>query len=144
MNKDKKVCIIGCGVSGLSVAYLLLQQGLKVTIITKHDPRNPSKDPAFSSAYPAASVIPHSINSKNMETLFMQSRDFFTQLYKDDFPGLSINEHYELFSRQKDFPSYSKWMENFVPFYEFKNNFYPAHPVIPVLSGWKFNCFFAD
>lgn len=144
MNRDKKFCIIGCGVSGLSVAHLLLRQGREVTIITKHDPQKPSTDPAFSSAYPAASVIPHSINSENMETLFINSRDYFKHLHKEKFPGVSINEHFELFSRHTDFPAYSNWMENFTPFNNFKKKFHPNHPAIPILSGWKFNCFFAD
>ncbi len=144
MNLNNTVCIIGCGVSGLSTAYLLLEHGWDVTIISKHDPRKPSKDPAFASVYPAASIIPHSVNSDRMESLFQASQSFFKKLHVHQFPGINLNQHFELFADPRPLPAYQNLMDNFEEFEEFKTSFHPAHPQIPILSGWKFQCYFAD
>lgn len=144
MRANKRIGIIGCGVNGLSVAYLLLKKGFQVTVISKHHPFKGALDPTFASLFPAASVIPHSVSGENMEELFNTSQAYFGKLHQRAFPGLSIFEHYELFAESKEHPWYSNSMANFLPFEDFKSQFYPKHPEIKVLSGWKFDCFFAD
>lgn len=144
MDQHKKVCIIGSGVSGLSSAYLLLEQGWDVTIISKHDPKRSSKDPAFASAHPAASIIPHSVHSDRMESLFQASQSFFEKLHAHQFPGMNLNQHFELFADPHPLPSYHDLVDHFVGFEDFATGFHPMHPEIPILSGWKFQCYFAD
>ena len=144
MILHKKIGIIGCGVNGLSVAYLLQKKGYHVSVISKHHPFNDSIDPAFASLFPAASVIPHSVSGQNIEELFNTSQAFFNELHQASFPGLSVFRHYELFADPKELPWYKRSMDDFLTLKDFENDFYPTHPDIKVRSGWKFNCFFAD
>ena len=144
MKKTKNIGIIGCGISGLSVAYILLKRDFNVTLISQHHPLHSGPDPKFASLYPAASIIPHSVFGENIPDLFKMSQSIFEELYEQEFPGLSIFQHYELFNDVKELPWYKDLMQNFVEFEDFKKHFYPSHPSIPVSSGWRFNCYFAD
>lgn len=144
MIKKKTVCIIGSGVSGLSCAFILLRQGWQVTIISKDDPRSTSPDPDFASKFPAASIIPHSVYSDNLEEIFLKSKSYFQHLYDQQFPGIDIHEHFELFANEHAVEDYLLLMDNVRGFNDFKSEFYPKHPDIQVQTGWKFKCFFAD
>ncbi|MEX0844709.1 MAG: FAD-dependent oxidoreductase [Balneolaceae bacterium] len=144
MKSPKKVCVIGCGISGLSTAYILQKQGWQVSIITKDDPEKINRNPSFSSLIPAASVIPHSVFTPRRNSLFRQSQHFFKQLYDDHFPGLQINEHFEVYAEPHPVPDYAEMMNRFQMWEDFKDKFHPAHPNITIKTGWKFDCFFAD
>lgn len=144
MGKERNVGIIGCGVSGLSVAKLLQQHNYKITILSESDPRIARNDPAFSSLFPAASVIPRSVNSGEIDSIFKESLSYFNALYEQQFPGLKIHEHFELFASGKDLPGYAQYMDSFSPLEEFHNCFHPKHSRIDIQAGWKFNGYFAD
>ncbi|MEQ8524481.1 FAD-dependent oxidoreductase [Gracilimonas sp.] len=144
MKRDKNVCIIGCGISGLSVAHLLQQHNWDVTIFTEKDPRTAKPDPTFSSLFPAASVIPRSVYSENVYSIFTKSQAYFETLYKNKFPGLKLHEHFELFTMAQSLPDYTHLMKGFTPLTNFKNSFHPKHPEHEVKDGWKFSCYFAD
>ncbi len=144
MSNRRNVCVIGCGISGLSVAKLLQKHEFNVTIVSESDPRKTHNDPTFSSLFPAASVIPRSVNSGETDSLFKESLSHFNALYKQQFPGLKIHEHFELFAFQKDLPGYAKYMDAFTPLEEFRDSFHPSHSEIDIHTGWKFNCYFAD
>lgn len=144
MAKRKTVCIIGCGVSGLSTAHILQKRGWEVTLYSKDHPIETKLKPDFSSLFPAASIIPHSIYSDALHEIFMQSRQYFNHLFEQNFPGLKIHEHFELFADKRPFPEYASMMNNFQSLDDFSSCFHPFHPDIPIQSGWKFECFFAD
>ncbi|MCP9292045.1 FAD-dependent oxidoreductase [Gracilimonas sediminicola] len=144
MSKKRNVCIIGCGVSGLSVAKLLQQHNWKVTILSESDPRIARNDPTFSSLFPAASVIPRSVNSGEIDSIFKESLSHFDVLYERQFPGLKVHEHFELFAFGKDCPGYAQHMDGFSSLEEFRDSFHPTHSGITIQAGWKFNCYFCD
>ncbi|MDR9418168.1 FAD-dependent oxidoreductase [Gracilimonas sp.] len=144
MKHSKNVFVIGCGVSGLSCALLLHNKGWNVTIITKEHPEQVSKNPEFASLIPAASIIPHTLSSDISEELFAGSKAYFKKLHEQGFPGVKIDEHYELFGHYRDVPHYATQMDHFESFSTFKKGFYPHHPDIEILTGWKFDCYFAD
>ena len=144
MILTKKICVIGCGVSGLSITHLLQQHGWKVTILSEADPRNAEVNPKFGSLFPAASVIPHTVASPKMNALFIESQSFFDTLYKRQFPGLKIHEHFELFAFHQSLPDYASLVDDFTLLPDFEHSFHPKHPEIELQSGWKFNCYFAD
>jgi len=144
MGSKRNICVIGCGVSGLTTALLLEQKGWDVTIISKADPRKAQADPAFASLYPAASVIPHSVSSEGLDALFINSQNHFQKLFNEGFPGLNIHQHFELFATETSLPSYAGLMREFENFPTFRNSFHPSHPTIQIESGWRFNCFFVD
>ena len=144
MSKEKNACIIGCGISGLSVAHLLQENNWTVTIISEADPRVTNSDPTFSSLFPAASIIPHNVASEEIHTLFKESLSYYDFLYENQFPGLKVHEHFELFATDQSFPDYAELLNAFTPFQDFRNSFHPRHPEIDIRSGWRFNCYFAD
>lgn len=146
MKSDKRIAVIGSGISGLSCAYLLLMDGWNVTIYSKHNPHTIKDEPAFSSLYPAASIIPHSVYSPEKNELFEQSQYYFQQLYENNFPGLKVHEHFELFgnTQKPELPEYGKFMDDFETWPDFSRGFHPSHPSIPITGGWKFKCYFAD
>jgi hypothetical protein len=145
MINNNKVAIIGSGISGLSTAYILQKEGWEVTIISKDDPRTSPLKPDFSSLYPAASIVPHSVFSDNLLSIFKKSRDHFQYLYDLQFPGIHIYEHFELFAADNiPLPNYAPLLNDLQSWNMFEDHFYPRHPDIPVQSGWKFDCFFAD
>jgi glycine/D-amino acid oxidase-like deaminating enzyme len=144
MKEHKNIGIIGCGVSGLTVANLLIQNGYSVTLYSKYSPLINANDPTFASQYPAASIIPHSVFGHTVGSLFKYSQSYFEQLYLQDFPGLSKNKHFELFGYEQRDPWYKEFMPNFTAFNELNSEFHPRHPKIKVESGWCFECFFAD
>ncbi|MFP8488850.1 FAD-dependent oxidoreductase [Gracilimonas sp. Q87] len=144
MNKKKIICVIGAGISGLSTASLLMQLGYQVHIISKDDPRSAALNPEFSSLFPAASIIPHAVNSDELNEVFSISKNYFETLYSQRFPGVTKTKHYELFSYHKEVPDYANVMEQFRIFNEFRGEFYPEHPDHHVKSGWRFETYFAD
>lgn len=143
-SKNKKISIIGAGASGISCALILTKIGYDVTIYTKDKPFNKLVSSLFVSRYPAASIIPHSVTHPNVKTLFQNSLSFFDKLFTSEFPGLIVNKHYELFSDRKDIPFYYDQMNKFQIIDRFDRNGIPNHPEITLLSGWEFECYFAD
>lgn len=144
MNFKKDIGVIGAGVNGLSCAILLQQAGYDVTIISKDDPRANNALSDYASFFPSASIIPHSVFSESLISLFQSSLGHFKRLHQQKFTGLSINEHYELYGFQKPIPAYAHCMDNFSMFDDFKNQWHPKHPTHPARFGWSFDCFFAD
>lgn len=144
MTKNNKIAIIGAGVSGLTTAYILDDMGWNVTVISKDDPRDDILHPEFSSLYPAASIIPHSVYSNDLLEIFSLSSDYFQSLYEQRFPGVSIYQHFELFSYNQPLPDYAESLPELETWDEFKHMFHPKHPDHAIKSGWKFRGFFAD
>ncbi len=143
-SKNKKISIIGAGASGISCALILTKFGYDVTIYTKDKPFSKSVSSLFVSRYPAASIIPHSVTHPNVKTLFKSSFSYFKKLFNSDFPGLKVHKHYELFSNRKEIPFYHDQMYKFHLIERFDQIGIPKHPEITLLSGWEFECFFAD
>ncbi len=143
-NKDFPVIVIGAGVSGISVGITFLALGFPVTIYTKEKPQNNPVNPLFSSLYPAASIIPHTVFHPRLNEIFRASNSFFAQLHKKRFPGLSLHHHFELFGFHEPIPEYTKWMDNFEEFDASYSLSHPSHPSIQTQCGWMFNCYFAD
>ncbi len=138
----KRVAVIGSGISGLTTAVLLQQNGFQVSIYTKEPPLKKAKNPYFGSQFPSASVIPHSVSHPEIHKIFEMSQLLFSKLYDFSFPGLTIHEHYELFGFENTEPDYARSIPGYKALSDL--NWTPEHPDIPLKSGWKFDCFFAD
>lgn len=143
-SSEKKVIIIGGGVSGISCGYLLQKLGYKIHIYSAAELSSSIFDPTHVSLFPSASVIPHSVSHPNLLSLFKDSEQLFELLLKQSFKGLTVHKHYELFAFHKDTEEYARNMQNFklLDSSDFKK--VPHHPTIETVSGWEFNCFFAD
>lgn len=144
MKTKVKVCVLGAGVSGLSTASVLLDLDYEVHIISKEDPRTAILNPEFSSLFPAASIIPHSVNGHGLLELFESSKRQFKKLYTENYPGLEVTRHYELFSYEKVAPDYTTEMDEFQPFQTFRDRFHPKRPTHEIVSGWRYKAYFTD
>lgn len=101
-------------------------------------------DPLFSSLYPAASVIPHSVRSKNIHTLFPASLALFNAMYQHNFKNLVTHRHFELFEFPKESPAYTRHLQGFSTIADSNASPVPRRPGAPELHGWVFDCFVAE
>ena len=138
----KKVAVIGAGISGITTAVLLQQNGFEVSVYTNEHPLKEIKNPYFGSQFPSASIIPHSVFHPDLNEIFKLSQLFFSKLYEISFAGLTKHEHFELFAFEKSIDNYPSLINGFEALSDLK--WHPKHPEISIKSGWKFNCFFAD
>jgi glycine/D-amino acid oxidase-like deaminating enzyme len=141
---SKDLVIIGAGASGLTTALAFQLFGYKTKIYTK---QHPFLDPAvsdFSSYYPAASIIPHSVNHPDILDLFNDSNSIFEELFLNNFPGIEKHSHYEFFSIPQDIPDYAQCYPSFELFDEKKSDFQLSHPTLESSFGWFFDCLFSD
>lgn len=143
MNQER-IIIIGAGVSGITTGLVLQLFGYPTVIYAKNtiDNFNCKGDPAFASRYPAASIIPHTVYTDNLERLFRQSQSIFYRLRKACFKGLTLHKHFEVFEFEREQPPYLEWMFN-VRSIEQQNDL-PRRKETDKLFGWVFDCFFTD
>lgn len=136
------VAVIGAGVSGITTAIMLQYLGFQVSVYSKDSPLSSTKKSSFASQFPSASIIPHSVFHPKLDQIFSNSQNLFGILYNSAFPGIEIHEHFELFGYDAHPLNYTNQISGFKQYSEM--DWFPKHPTIPIQSGWKFNCYFAD
>lgn len=141
---NKKITVIGGGVSGITCALLLQKSGFKTEVVSKDDLLTSRSNPSLASLFPAASIIPHTVEHPELNTLFENSQAFFDHLYSENFIGLTTHLHYELFAKQESLPKYSHLLKNFKVLQPDGFSSAPFHPDIPISLGYCFNCYFTD
>lgn len=142
---QEKIIIIGGGISGITTALTLQLSGCDTTIYADRlVDDNSQPDPRFASLYPAASVIPHSVQTDRMGELFSESQKVFEILFDKGFPGMSIHRHYEIFEFEVQRPAYSRYLDNYMPINEIDPSFIPRRKNSPDLHGRAFDCFVAE
>ena len=108
------LCIIGGGISGITTGITLQLLGFETTIYTEQlvEEQTPD-DPRFASLYPAASVIPHSVQSGKLEGLFPVSQRIFKKLHEVQATGVYRHRHHEIFEQQEaSIPPYTRHLMN--------------------------------
>lgn len=145
MSED--VLIIGAGVNGITTALTLQCLGYDTQIIAEHtydDLPETASHPEFASLFPAASVIPHSVYSDRLLSLFELSQSLFFDLRKQAFPGITFHKHFEVFEFEVDPPPYLEKMLHSKLLDQLDPDAIPRHSQSPALHGWVFDCLFAD
>lgn len=137
----EKITVIGGGVSGITTALTLQLLGYETTIFARHlvDEKAPD-DPKFASLYPAASVIPHSVETDKLDSLFPVSQEIFELLLEKQLPGMQLHRHFELYEFPKENPTYAQTMNNFERIDKTKDLPIPRRPGTDKLYGWVFDC----
>jgi glycine/D-amino acid oxidase-like deaminating enzyme len=142
---NTNIIIIGGGVSGITTALTLQLMGIKTTCYADQlVDENVPPDPMFASLYPAASVIPHSVQSPKLDTLFPASLALFHALYQHNFENLVEHRHFELYEFPVEPPSYTRYLSGFSTIDESNITPIPRRPGAPELHGWVFDCFVAE
>tara|TARA_B100000575_G_scaffold288024_1_gene287335 strand:- start:15377 stop:16585 length:1209 start_codon:yes stop_codon:yes gene_type:complete len=141
----KKVAIVGAGVTGLTTAILLRLSGYDVHVFASKYPVIDHSNPFFASAFPAASIVPHSVTSPISKKLFLSSVTFYEKLFELNFSGIYRQIHYEVFSEaSKSKPVYLQWLPGYTEIPLNGNSFIPHIPHYPLSRAWKFSMFFVD
>lgn len=143
----ENITIIGGGVSGVTTALTLQLLGYETEIYTAKAAdqiTDKNAHPEFTSLFPSASVIPHSVYSDQLQNLFELSQTIFYELRKRTFPGLTIRKHFEIFESDPGQPDYCSWMPDFRPIEAADPDEVPHRSDSQNLYGWSFDCIFAD
>lgn len=140
-----KLSILGGGISGITTALTLQLLGYQTTLYTEHlvDEQAP-EDPRFASLYPAASVIPHSVQSDKTDRLFDLSNRLFQFLFEEQATGIQLHRHYELFESETPDPPYARFLKGYERISQQKMEVIPHRNASVQLSGWLFDCFVAE
>lgn len=144
---SEKTVIIGSGISGITTGIILELLGYNTHIYTKQKPsdvKDKNKHPQFSSLFPAASVIPHSVFGDEINRLFEPSQKIFYELQKNGFPGVTIHKHYEVFEENIQPPPYCDALINTQMINDIDREDIPTLANGRDLDGWIFDCIFAD
>ena len=141
----KKIAVIGAGVVGLSTAIVLRLMNFRVQIFSSESLQTETKNPFFASQYPAASILPHSIEGVQVEELFLPSKKIFHRLLRVSTPGIVHQKHFEVYTEgQPTLPAYTHWMDGFKLLDVKDESFMPRHPEFPSLTAWSMDMLFAN
>jgi hypothetical protein len=142
---NPEVIIISGGINGITTALTLQLAGIKTTCYAEYIVEDDTPyDPRFASLYPAAAIIPHTINTPYLNSLFSASEAVFNVLTSFNFPFLNKQRHYELFEFAKEVPIYMSSMDSFTSVNDISSSNIPQRPGAPSLHGWRFNCFVTE
>ncbi len=149
-----EICVVGGGVSGLTTAVVLRLLGYRVDLAAKAligAPRTRPRrsDPTFASLYPAASVIPRSVVIADAAWHIETSLRFYAALQFAAVAGVRRQRHlelFELFEAPAEVPEYAAHLPAFAPVPSGASppSEVPRRPGASGISGWTFECFFAE
>lgn len=121
MSSKNEIVIIGAGVTGLTTAILFAALGYETTVISEDNPLDNTRRqgkmlPSTSSFFPAASVIPHSMNynSEIIERIFSPTQVFWKLLAATSAFGVRQAMNIDVFCdlpQPKPIPEYLRFME---------------------------------
>lgn len=139
-----RLLVLGGGIIGVTSAIVCRLAGYDVTLMSNHilGDSDAQKLPEFASAYPAASVIPHSVNVSDLDTLLEDSTNIFKCISSAAMAGVKKQKHYELSEYGLPAPVYSSRLNNF-------SICNAGNAPISRLgskhaSGYSFDCYFCD
>lgn len=142
---SERIVIIGGGISGITTGVLLQSLGYDTEIYAEQlVGLGENNDPRFASNYPAASVIPHSVHSDRLATLFTDSLTIFETLFDRGFPGMEMHRHYEIFEFPVEEPGYAGHLKKYTPIGETVDSMIPKRQGIDNVFGWAFDCYITE
>lgn len=142
----RKIAVLGGGIIGHTCAIALRLAGCEVNMYGRSlfTDKSATSDPKFASAYPAASIIPHSIRGKSIITFAKRSALVFDQLSKISYTGVRSQLHYELFEVPFAEPAHKSLLRNYRSISNLENHVVPARTRDVPVSGFAFDCYFCD
>jgi len=106
-----RIAVIGGGIIGITTALHLRERGFQTTLYTdlradKNHDRN--KFPQFASLYPAACIVPHSVEMPDLLDVFDRSQRQFAREADNPESGVRWQAHYELGCDENPVPAYTR------------------------------------
>lgn len=144
------IAVVGGGVSGLTTATLLQLSGRQTKLycseLATQQIKLGSIRPDFASLHAAASILPHTVRSKNTGRWTETSQAFFCALAFRAECGVRVQRHYEVFEAVVEQPLYAAALTDFKIFNPENPPpaGTPARRDAPSLMGWSFDVFFCE
>lgn len=146
------VLILGGGISGVTCGIVLQILGFRTRIVCQHwlgaaaATQTGHADPRFASLYPAASIIPHTVQIDN-ESWHMRCGQVIFSMFAD--PGLKCirrQRHFEVFEAPCSIPDYAKAMSEFAEILPdaLSQRNAPRRCEDRQVFGWSFRTLFAE
>jgi D-amino-acid oxidase len=146
------IAILGGGITGVTAGIVLQLLGFSTNIVCRHwigdlDEAT-TRDLRFASQYPAASIIPHSVNISNEQWHLKTGQRMFETLQNVPASGVRWQRHFELFEVTAQVPSYADSLRNFRHIHS--SEMAAQEMVIPrrrsdvPVEGWSFETLFAQ
>jgi D-amino-acid oxidase len=149
-SANRRIAIIGGGISGLTTAILLQVMGYRTVLYARMRPSydvDAARPPDFATPHAAASILPHSVASPNMSRWTSISQAFFRALSFPGSCGVRSQVHYEIFENPVVAePAYAGSVDNFqlLSSTEPEALWVPRRSGAEAIHGWKFDSFFCD
>ncbi|HVZ99895.1 MAG TPA: FAD-dependent oxidoreductase [Caulobacterales bacterium] len=131
---------------GLTVANSLRLLGHEVQIISEQEMSDAAaqRDPKFASAFPAASIIPHTVDTEDLKQLVSGSDKIFEVLADMQSTGVRLQRHFELSENASPVPEYARLLRGF-QIHESGSDTVPIRRSgATSVHGVSFNCFFCN
>ncbi len=144
----RHIAILGAGISGITTAIVLQESGFSTTVyshLRADRDMDRNHHPDFSSLFPAASIIPHTVEAGDLVGLFETSQNVFSRLSRLPLTGVRWQDHYELETENTGaMPSYAHVLHGCVP-YGTKKEHLPFSQIIGrEVFGWVARILFAE
>lgn len=143
-----RIAVLGGGVSGITTALLLRAHGYATTLVTaaRADTDHGADWPRLASHYPAASVIPHTVQITNPARHTQWSQTCFDVFIDRPEWGVRIQRHAELFEAPPDPPDYLDALRGLshLPSDGRGKTGLPRRAEAEALFGWTFDMTFVD
>src|ERR1700679_1505599 len=146
-SADRRIAVIGGGISGLTTAILLQVMGYRTVLCARMRPSyeaDAARPPDFATPHAAASILPHSVASPNVGRWTSISQAFFRTLSFPGSCGVRSQVHYEIFENPVlAEPAYAGSVENFrhLTAAELEAEWVPRRSGAQAIHGWKFDAF---
>ena len=145
----RTVAVLGGGFSGLTTGVVLQLLGYTTTIYTARrcDHSDPTVHrPTFASLYPAASILPHTVQIDALDEHMRLSTAFFDRLAQEDEFGVRWQQQVEAFEQPVDPPPYADMVRDFrmMPSDGSGLPDVPRRPGAGALYGWAATILFAE
>ncbi len=145
------ILILGGGISGVTCGVVLQALGFQTRIVCQHwlgaDMSSHQRlDPRFASAYPAASIIPHTVQVDDISWHMHCGQLFFRRLLDFGVQGIRLQRHFEVFEAPCPIPEYAGEMPEFEELQPGDKTERDAPRRCPDqhVFGWSFRTLFAE
>lgn len=143
-----QIAVLGGGVSGITTAVLLQACGYTTTVVTaaRADSDYGADWPRLASHYPAASVIPHTVQVAHPDRHTRWSQACFDVFVDRPGWGVCVQRHAELFETPPDRPAYLGALRGLSHLPDDGRGApnLPRRPGAEALFGWTFDMTFVD
>ena len=144
----RHIAVLGAGINGITSATVLQESGFSTTVfapLRADQNTDKERNPEFASIFPAACILPHSVEGDDVLDLFSRSQEVFARLAAIQQSGIRWQHHYELDAAEAvTLPPYARTLAEFSPFDSTRGHL-PFDTIVGRrLSGWMARILFAE